>query len=115
PDERGECHGKSTIIEELEDHLSDERVISFFLKVIADMEEFDLARLAALKILQLWEPPSDRIRSRVGQKLASTLLAEKNVLVQQWAAIAVQNLVRVPEVFNAVTALLVDPNVNLDV
>ena len=45
PDDEGECHGKTTIVEELEDHLDDERVLSFYLKVVADSSEFDLARL----------------------------------------------------------------------
>jgi hypothetical protein len=115
PDDDGECHGKSSIVEELEDRLDDERVLSFFLKVIADPSEFDLARLAALKIFQLWKAPNKETQVRVGRHLARVLPKEEDVLVQQWIAISAENFAGVPEVFAAAAKLVADSEVDLDV
>jgi len=115
PDDDGECHGKSTIIEELEDRLDDERVLSFFLKVIADPSELDLARLAALKIFQLWKAPTKEAHVRVGRHLAQALPKEEDILIQQWIAIAAENFASVPEVFAAAAKLVADSEVDLDV
>lgn len=115
PDPRGECYGKCRIVEELEDHLDDDRVLTFFLDIIDDGTEHDLARVEALKILQLWDPPSDTVRDRVGQRLARVLTSEEDVLVQQWEAIAAKNFIETPEVLAAVTTLLADPRADLAV
>lgn len=115
PDEHGQCPDKHRIVEELRDHLADERVLNFYIQVITDKNEFDLARLAACKTLKLWHPPTNEIRIRVGQQLARMLPLEEDVLIQQWAAIAAENFINVKEVFDAVVALLVDPNADLDV
>src|SRR3954471_12703077 len=79
--QNGESHEKCEIVRALEDHLVRPKVLAFFLDLIADPDEYDLARLEALKVLQLWEPPSDRVRSRVGRRLAEVLPAEPDVLV----------------------------------
>jgi hypothetical protein len=115
PDDDGECHGRSAIVEELEDRLDDERVLSFFLKVIADPAEFDLARLAALKTLQLWKAPNEETRVRVGRHLAEVLPKEEDILVQQWIAISAKNFASVPEIFAAAAKLVADSEVDLDV
>jgi hypothetical protein len=115
PDDEGECHGKSSIVEELADRLNDERVLSFYLKIIADSSEFDLARLAALKILQLWKAPNKEAHVRVGRHLAKVLPKEEDILVQQWIAIAADNFASVPEVFATAAKLVADSEVDLDV
>jgi hypothetical protein len=115
PDDHGECHGKSTIVEELEDRVDDERVLSFYLQAIADSSEFDLARLAALKIFQLWQAPNDETHARVGRHLAEVLAKEKDILVQQWTAIAAKNFANVPEVFATAARMVRDSEVDLDV
>ena len=115
PDDRGESYGKAAIIDALEDHLADERVLSFFLKVVADQAEFDMARVAALKILRLWNAPTSELHQRVGRHLARMLPIEGDVLVQQWAAIVAEHFADVPELFAALAALLVDSHVDLDV
>ena len=111
----GESSEKCEVVRELEDHLGRPKVLAFFQDLIADPDEYDMARLEALKILQLWEPPSDRVRARVGHRLAEVLPTEPDVLVQQWMAIAAENFVRVPVVFTAVSALLADRGADLDV
>jgi hypothetical protein len=114
-DREGESPEKCEIVQGLEEQLSQPEALSFYLDLIADPDEYDMARLEALKILQLWEPPSDRVRTRVGRRLAKVLPEESDVLVQQWAAIAAENFVSVPEVFAAVSALLADRETDLDV
>lgn len=114
-DVNGECHGKSTIVEELEGRLDDERVLSFYLKVIEDPTEFDLARLAALKIFQLWKAPNKQTHARVGQHLAKVLPKEKDILIQQWIAIAAERYANVPEVFAAAAKMVMDSGADLDV
>jgi hypothetical protein len=115
PDQRGECYGKTRIVQELEEHLADDRVLSFFLAAVADRNEYDLARVDILKILELWDPPTDELRSQVGQLLARLLPQEEDVLVQQWMGIAAGNFVGVPERFDAVAGLLADHDVDLAV
>jgi hypothetical protein len=114
PDEQGDSYGKAAIIDALEDWLADERVVAFYLKVVADQSEFDMARIAALKILR-WNPPSGEAHQRVGRLLAATLPIEPDVLVQQWAAIAAEYYVDVPELFATLAALVADQQVDLDV
>lgn len=114
-DRNGESHEKCEIVQGLEDHLNRPKVLTFYLDLIADPNEYDMARLGALKILQLWVPPSDRVRNRVGRRLAEVLPREPDVLVQQWAAIAAENFVAVPEVFSALSVLLADCEEDLDV
>jgi hypothetical protein len=46
---------------------------------------------------------------------AEVLLAEPDVLVQQWTAIAAENFIGVPEVFAAVSSLVADREADLDV
>jgi hypothetical protein len=68
-DKNGESHEKCEIVRDLEDHLGRPKVLAFYLNLIAAPDEYDMARLEALKILQLWEPPNDRVRTRVGRRL----------------------------------------------
>jgi hypothetical protein len=115
PDERGESHGKTAIINLLEAHLTDERVLAFFLKVIGDQAEFDMARITALKILRLWEAPTSELRQRVARHLAAVLPIEADVLVQQWVAIAAEYYSGVPELFAVLAVCLRDSKMDLDV
>lgn len=114
-DRSAESHEKCEIVRELEGHLGQAKVLAFYLDLIADPDEYDMARLEVLKVFQLWEPPSDRVRTRVGRRLAEALLVEPDVLVQQWMAIAAENFVRVTAVFAAVSSLLADREADLDV
>jgi hypothetical protein len=114
-DANGECHGKTTIVEELEERLDDDRVLAFYLRIIGDPSEFDLARLEALKIFQLWNAPNEEAHARVGRHLAKVLPKEEDILVQQWIAIAAENFASVPEVFASAAKLASDSTVDLDV
>jgi hypothetical protein len=114
-DDRGESYGRCRIVGQLEDHLSDDRTLTFFLALVSDPQEHDLARVDALKILEVWEPDDRQTRQRVGLAIAAVLESEKDVLVRQWAAIAAGSYTDVPEVASAVTGVLLDRHVDLDV
>lgn len=114
-DSNGEAWGKTEALKALEDLLPDDRVLNFFLDLIADPDEYDMARVEALKVLQLWGPPSEQSRGRVGRRLSEVFLAEPDVLVQQWMAIAAENFIGLPEVFEVASMLLADPEADLDV
>ena len=107
-DPQGESHVKCAVVGGLEEHLEEPKALAFLLDLIGDPDEYDLARVDALKILQVYEPGSERVRRRVGRRLAKVLLAETDVLVQQWVAIAAGNFMSVPQVYAAVSVLLAD-------
>jgi hypothetical protein len=114
-DERGEASEKCKIVEQMEGHLAAPEVLGFFLELIGDTSEYDLARIDALKILGLWEAPDLQTRHRIGLRLAEVLRSEEDVLVQQWAGIAAEWYADIPEVFTAVSAVLTDQGADLDV
>jgi hypothetical protein len=112
--EAGESHSKCDIVRGLEEHLAAPEALAFILDLIGDQREYDMARLEALKILQLCEPSSDH-RVQIGRRLAQAMLVESDILVQQWMAIAAANYIGVPEVFGALITLLNDIGADLDV
>jgi hypothetical protein len=114
-DESGEAHEKCQILQELEGHLDDPEVLDFFLNLIGDSSEYDLARIDALKILELWEAPDAQTRHRIGLRLGEVLKSEEDVLVQQWAGIAAGSYADIPDVFSVVSAVLTDRVADLDV
>lgn len=111
----GESAGKIDAIDKLADHLDDPRVLNFFIEVFTDHDEYDLARTEIFKLMQLWSPPDERERRRIGRKLAKVIPVDDDVLVQQWAAIAAENFIQVPEVLKAVSEVITDPEADLDV
>ncbi len=74
-----------------------------------------MARVEEYKILRLWKPPNEGICTQIGPRLAEMLPVEKDVLVLRWAAVAAESFVAVPEVFKAVSALIVNLAADLDV
>jgi hypothetical protein len=84
----GEGDGKLEIVTELEDHVGDLRVIEFYLSVIADPAEYDLARIECIKILALWPPDAPAARQSVGRAVAHVLWPDEDYLVRQYAAMS---------------------------
>jgi hypothetical protein len=114
-DAEGEAHQKCRIIAGLEGHLDDERVLGFFVELIGNPSEYDLARIEVLKIFELWRAPSAQAHERVARQVAKVVESEKDVLVQQWAAIAARNFSDTPEVLSSVATLLADRQADLSV
>ena len=87
----------------------DPRVLSFFLRVLSDGDEFDLARIEILKILRLRECSGDAERVEIGEAIAGVLVGEEDVLVKQYAAMALEwNYAGVESVLEAVTRTLLN-------
>src|SRR5262249_24263593 len=57
----GESPEKCEIVQGLETHLSKPKALRFLLDLIGDPDEYDLARVEALKILQLWQPATEQV------------------------------------------------------
>ena len=79
---------KPNIIQALEDHAADPRALDFLLHVAADRQEFDLARIEALKVLELHEARNDEERSRIAVVLTEVLVDDPDDDVRQYAAMA---------------------------
>ncbi|MEV4312544.1 HEAT repeat domain-containing protein [Actinocrispum sp. NPDC049592] len=102
---------KWRIIADLDESLGDPRVLELFLKVVADREEYDLARIECLKVLDLY-PPDDRVR--VGRVIAGALDVEDDYLVRQYAAMSLGPYAGDPVVFEALSvAVLEDEDVDV--
>ncbi|WP_051830347.1 MULTISPECIES: HEAT repeat domain-containing protein [Streptomyces] len=105
---------KVDVIVELEDHLDDARVLSFFVSVISDPAEYDLARIECIKILRLWPPDAAAGRQRVGRAMVAALQVGEDYLVRQWAARSLESYVGDTVVFEALATAVLhdgDPNV----
>ncbi len=102
---------KRRIIADLDESLGDPRVLELFLKVVADPGEYDLARIEAVKILDLY-PPDDRVGA--GRVIAGALDVEDDYLVRQYAAMSLGPYAGDPEVFKALSlAVLEDEDVDV--
>jgi hypothetical protein len=109
-----EGSGKVEVVVELEDHLHDPRVLPFFVSVIADPAEYDLARIECIKILRLWPPDTATGRRQVGRTVAAALQADDEDLVRQYAAMSLGPYVGDDVVFEALTtAVLLDEDVDV--
>jgi hypothetical protein len=104
PDGDDDGDAKVQIILELEDHLSDSRVLNLFAAVIADPAEHDLARIECLKILRLEPPAAADDRRRIGRIIADTLRPTEDYLVRQYAAGALGPYAQEPGVFDVMSS-----------
>jgi HEAT repeat protein len=85
--EKGESDEKLEVILELEDH-EDEKVIPFFLNVLLNEEEYDLARIEILKILKLRDAQSQEEHNRIGKAILQVLMKSSDPDVRNYAAMA---------------------------
>jgi hypothetical protein len=87
-DTKGEEFQKTAIVTSLKEYLSHERVLAFFERVIADITEYDLARVECLKILELLDPDQFQGSMQLAQTAARALANDADGLVRQYAAMA---------------------------
>ncbi len=98
---------KASIIEKLEGR-ADERVLKFFLEVLSDENEYDLARIEVLKILELKERGDEARDEEIGQLIKQILLADPDDDVRTYAALAASNYLDVDGMLEAVVKILFD-------
>ncbi|MFD4763921.1 HEAT repeat domain-containing protein [Streptomyces sp. NPDC058439] len=80
--------------------------LPFLISVVADPQEYDLARVEAATLLRLW-PPSDPATARTaGRALLIALHDPEEDLVRQYAAMALGPYANDPEVHEALAAAL---------
>jgi hypothetical protein len=79
---------KPGVIESLEGDAADPRALDFLLHVAADRNEFDLARIEALKVLEMREARNDEERRRIALVLRDVLVGDPDDDVRQYAAMA---------------------------
>jgi hypothetical protein len=104
---------KDTIISELEEYCSEEKVLSFLLEVATNSNEYDLARIEAFKILYVRPIGNDTERDRIGLAIEEVLISRKeNEIVRNYAAIAASSYMACPRVVNAIEQIAIDTEEN---
>lgn len=99
---------KPNVIEALEEHAADARALNFLLHVAADRQAFDLARIEALKVLELREAWNDEERSRIAVVLREVLVDDPDDDVRQYAAMAAASYMSDGRLAEAVVARVFD-------
>lgn len=106
---------KVEIVADFQDLLSDARVCDCLATIISDANEYDLARIKALKILEFLPANLDVDRTRLSRAILAALSDVDDVLVQQWAARATIAFFESPSVIENLCRIVGDPDVDLDV
>src|ERR1051326_210235 len=81
---------KVAIIRQLE-QVSDARVLPFFLRILENKQEYDLARIEVLKILELKEHNNQVEHEQIGKLIQHVLDVDTDDDVRNYAAIAISN------------------------
>ncbi|GIH17225.1 HEAT repeat domain-containing protein [Rugosimonospora africana] len=109
-----EGSSRFAIITELGRHVGDPRVVDLYVSVIADPQEYDLARIECIKVLGLRPPDAHADRQRVGRAIAQTLWPDEDYLVRQYAAMSLGAYAEDDDVFEALaTALTHDDDIDV--
>jgi hypothetical protein len=112
-DANGEAWGRTDALEALEQFLPDRRVLDFFLGVIADPAEYDMARVQLLKLFEVNPVPA--ARRRVGECVAAAMLGEQDWMVRFWLGRAISRYNDIPAARAAAVACVLDPAEDRDV
>jgi hypothetical protein len=110
---RGEAWGKTTALQALEEFLPDDRVLDFFLGVIADPTEYDMARIQLLKLFEV--NPANAARNRIGECVAAALTLDEDWVVRCWLGRAVSYYNDIPAARDAAVSCLLDSDEDNDV
>jgi len=94
------------IIEELEE-IQDPRVISFFVDVVLNKDEYDLARIEILRILRVRAPKEDEY-GVIGRALIRVLIEDTDNLVKNYAAMALSSYMNTPGALDVVKEIVLD-------
>ncbi|MGW2182999.1 HEAT repeat domain-containing protein [Streptomyces sp. NPDC001732] len=82
----------------------DPGAVPFLITVVADAQEYDLARIEAATILRLWPPTDPAAHHSAGRALLTALADPEEDLVRQYAAQALGPYADDPAVHEALTA-----------
>jgi len=98
---------KLSVVEELED-VDDPRVFPFFLSIVSDEKEDDVARMAILNTLTRRDYSMDE-RLSVGRIVLRILKDDANTEVRNYAAMAMLPFIDLPGALDSVGNILLDP------
>lgn len=102
---------KDQIVMDLQDlDSTDPRVLPFFLEVLGDENEFDLARIEILKFLELREHRDNAQDEQTGQLVKRILGADPDDDVRNYAALAAGNYLAVSGVVDELERILFNEN-----
>jgi hypothetical protein len=107
-DEKGEAWGKVQVIERLEEHLGVPEVLAFFLGILGDTSEYDMARCHLLKWFEGDPARGTPGHAAIGGCIADTLRREDDWLVKSWLSRAADAYCDVPDVIRASAERLLD-------
>jgi hypothetical protein len=107
-DEKGEAWDKVRTIEEMEEQIGDRRVLAFFLGIVSDPAEYDMARCHLLKWFEGDPAQHTEGHRRIGECIASALAKEEDWLVKSWLARAADAYHDVPAIARVSAERLLD-------
>ncbi|WP_411083983.1 hypothetical protein [Streptomyces sp. cmx-18-6] len=97
---------KREIITELDDNA---QALPFLVSVVADADEYDLARVESATVLRVWPPADPGLRRRAGRALLTALKDRDEDLVRQYAAMSLA-----PYTADPVVATVLDTTARAD-
>jgi hypothetical protein len=106
PSSAGEAEypGKIDVIQEIE-LLEDKRALDFFLSILKDVNEYDLARVEVLKIL-LTRDFGEENAGRISGSIEEVLQEDPDEMVKQYAAQALARFMQVEGVYEFAAELV---------
>ena len=99
---------KPGIVLALEDHVEDNRVSDFLFAITLDEQEFDLARIEALKILEVTEFRNLTTRDNAAEVICKVLHGSRDDDVKNYAAMAAAKYLDSGKVFQQIERILLD-------
>jgi hypothetical protein len=106
-----EYPGKIDLLMELEDR--EEMEVTDFLLDVLDREQYDLARIEALKILEV-RTVSQHERARVGQAIMRVMLTDSDEDTRTYATRAMSPYMQSPGAFEAMNTVVTSPTYGLN-
>jgi len=99
--------GKPEIITELED-IDDERILPFFLEVLLNEQEYDLARIETLQVLKLRNCSHQEEYDQIGQAIKQVLVNSTDQDIRNYAAMAIASYIETEGAFDVIEGILLD-------
>jgi hypothetical protein len=99
--------GKPEIVTELEG-IDDERILPFFLEVLLNELEYDLARIETLQVLKLRNCSHQEEYDQIGQAIKQVLVNSTDQDIRNYAAMAIASYIETEGAFDVIEGILLD-------
>jgi hypothetical protein len=99
--------GKPEIVTELEG-IDDERILPFFLEVLLNELEYDLARIETLQVLKLRNCSDQEEYDQIGQAIKQVLVNSTDQDIRNYAAMAIASYIETEGAFDVIEGILLD-------